>query len=226
MKTKAIATFLSLLLTIPLLEGCEKRTEAEPVLSAAESQAASAEEIPDEVKQKLQAALDADPIMIPAEDWTVDTICQATYFLGKNISVPCTLSDFGDGLELIENDTDCPISYDQDTHIASGFLTYYGTFIGGFVVKDCNSKDDIFHAPIQLLNITFNETDSETISPISCNGVGLDDSKEAIEHDLAFMDITTQDEAKGFYTLEKRFHDGGIFFTFSDNAVKTVRIRF
>ena len=31
---------------------------------------------------------------------------------------------------------------------------------------------------------------------------------------------------KGFYTLEKKFRDGGIFFTFSDNAVKTVRIRF
>jgi hypothetical protein len=227
MKSKTVAIFLCLLLAVPFMNGCSKRNETGNAVSDSQSDDdTSGTGIPDEAKQKLQAALDVEPITIPPEEWTVDTICQVTYFLGKNISIPCTLSDFGDGLELIENDTNCPISFDQDTHIASGFLTYYGTFIGGFVVKECNSIVDIFHAPIQMLNITFNETDSELVSPISCNGVGLGDSEKTIEHELAFMNITTQDETKGFYSLEKKFLDGGIFVTFSDNAVKAVRIRF
>ena len=83
-----------------------------------------------------------------------------------------------------------------------------------------------FKQSASRIQVTFKEPNSALIPPISCNGVGLGDSKEVIEHELAFMDITTQDDEKGFYTLEKKFRDGGIFFTFSDNAVKTVRIRF
>lgn len=123
MKAKAIAAFLCLLLTIPMLGGCGKQAEPESAVSAGESQAVSAEGIPEDVQQTLQAALDAEPITIPAEEWTVDTICQATYINGKNLSIPCTLRDFGEGFEVCEtedfpytvlerlNGATCSISY-------------------------------------------------------------------------------------------------------------------
>ena len=107
MKVKALTAFLCLLLAFPVLSGCGKHPDTETELSVTESQMTEKQnvsEIPDEVKQRLQAALDTEPITIPAEEWTVDTICQATYINGKNLTIPCTLHDFGDGFEICETE--------------------------------------------------------------------------------------------------------------------------
>lgn len=195
MKTKVIAVFLCLLLTLPLLVGCGKSESEQP-------ESVSVEDVPDEVKQKLQAALDVEPITIPAEEWTIDTICQATYINGKNLSVPCTLRDLGEGFEILEDNTN-KVTFNESNHRAGGLLTYYGTYIGGFTVDDCNSEDEIFDAPLSYLRISFDKINDNVVSPVSCNGFGSGKTINMMKDRLYFMDVNTENEEEGYLFLEK-----------------------
>ena len=57
--------------------------------------------------ESANSALNTEPITLPKEEWTLDTICQATYINGKNLQVPCTIHDLGNEFnikEINEND--------------------------------------------------------------------------------------------------------------------------
>jgi hypothetical protein len=228
MKSKTLAVFLCLLLAVPFMNGCGKQLEMGSAVTDSQSGDDSPETvIPDEAKQKLQAALDVEPITIPAEEWTVDTICQSTYFLGKNISVPCTLSDFGEGLEIMEND-EYSITFDEKAGIAGGLLTYYGTCVGHVVLSHCSSKDDIFKSPIMEISISLDKSNEVIPSLISCNGAGLGDSRNVLNHELAFMDemndsMTRNDD---YCVLEKKIENFRLSCIFSDEMIDSFTIQF
>lgn len=219
MKTKAIAAFLCLLLTLPLLEGCGKSAPAQP-------EPISVEDVPAEVRQKLQAAREAEPITIPAEEWTVDTLCQAIYINGEQLTLPYTLNDLlGEGFEIREDD-DHQIRYIETKKRATGFLTYYGRSIGIFYVDNCESIEDVFDAPLLLLSLSFDYDEPEECSPISINGVALDSTIQLSKDRLYFMDVNSQNEERGALQLKKTIGSFSITCTHGDNKLKTISIYF
>ncbi|MDE5793077.1 MAG: hypothetical protein K2H66_06085 [Oscillospiraceae bacterium] len=162
--------------------------------------------IPPDVRKKLDEALNAEPIKIPAEEWTVDTICNATYINGEKISVPLTLHGLGEGFEILEDDSHS-IILNSNNQRAAAYLTYYGTYIGNFTVKDCNSEEDIFDAPIIMLSLAFSEFDHQKIVPFSCNGFSVGDSEDKMKERLYFMGVYKESQENGYCVLEKDIED-------------------
>lgn len=217
MKTKAITVFLCLLLTLPLLEGCGKSAQPDPI---------SVEDVPAEMRQKLQAARDAEPITIPAEEWTVDTLCQAIYINGEQLTLPCTPNDLlAEGFEIRE-DKEHRISYNEEIKRGTGFLTYYGTRIGGFAVEHCESEEEVLDAPLRYLSLSFYNNEPEERSPISVNGVALGSEMQSTRDRLYFMDVYSEVEEEGYLQLTKTIDTFDITCVYSDNKLENISIHF
>lgn len=225
MKKKLI---LFLIFAVSLFGGCERQDSTTSDVSVVESQDIadnSVSEIPDDVRQKLQAALDVDPITIPAEEWTAETLCQAIYINGEPLSVPCTLHDLGVGFAIQETE-EHPLSINDSTHRASASITYYGNYIGGVVVTDCENKEDFYDAPICKLVFSFEDNLEMDDIPISLNGLGIHATYKAQAEHLAFMDLYDTDEATSYYRYTKKIDDIEIKCTYMDDMLKIVTIGF
>ncbi|MDE5769777.1 MAG: hypothetical protein K2H82_10375 [Oscillospiraceae bacterium] len=225
MKKKLI---LFLIFAVSLFGGCGRQDSMTSEVSSVESQDIadnSVSEIPDDVRQKLQAALDIDPITIPAEEWTAETLCQAIYINGEPLSIPCTLHSLGEGFAIQETE-EHPISINESTHRAGTLITYYGNDIGGVVVADCENKEDFFDAPIYNLFFSFeNSLDTDAI-PFSLNGLGFCANHEAQVEHLAFMDLYDTDEATSYYRYTKKIDGIEIKCTYMNDNLDSATIRF
>lgn len=220
----SLASLLCVLLTIPMISGCGKQSETNMTLSVSDTQETGANseqslsEIPDDVKQKLQEVLDAEPINIPAEEWTIETLCQAIYINGKNLKIPCTLRDLGEGFAVLEDDSHS-IVFSESSRQAGGHLTYYGTYIGSFSVKDCDSKEKISDSPIIMLDLVFDEFKENEIAPFSCNGFGFGETKEMMFERLYFMDVYQESQEKNYCVLEADIEDMHLICNFSEDKL-------
>ena len=122
-----------------------------------------------------------DPVPVPEGGWTDETIKDVIYINGKNLELPCTEDDLGDGFEIEPNE-------EADKEIEKGragiyHLNYYGYFVGFVGKKESNkiySLDfDAFDSPIE---------DYPDI-PFSINGVTIgtpfSDVKEIMGEDFS-----------------------------------------
>lgn len=160
--------------------------------------AENSNEIPEEAKAKLQAALDAEPITIPADEWTVDTVCSAIYINGKQLSLPCTINDLGEGFEIME-DEEHELTYREDNRSAMGYLSYYGNEVGTFAILNCDSIEKIYDLSLAALNF---ECDNEVICPVAVNGVSIGSDAEFMKERLFFMEKSEyygNEEDKSYY---------------------------
>ncbi len=153
-------------------------------------------EIPIEIKNKLQAALDAEPIMKSADEWTVDDAIASVRINGNSIKNPCSLHDLGDGFEITEH------SEVKSNNKVSGKFSYYGCQTGSFVVKNCDSEEEIYDAP--LTYIAFTDSSAEW-SPISVNGVTMGSTSEEAAQGLYFLEFEKAVEEDGAFLYSRDY---------------------
>lgn len=225
MKHKTYALLLCALLTFPLMTGCDTKNTDESALSASNAQKTDVQDIPDDVQKSLQAALDAEPITIPAEEWTIETLCQAIYVNGKNLTVPCTIHDLGEGFAVLEDDSHS-IIFSESSGRAGGHLTYYGTYIGSFAVKECDSKEKIADSPIIMLDLVFEKFENPETAPFSCNGFGFGRTKEEMMERLYFMDVYQESEEENYCILETDIDALHLICNYSQDKLKNFTIQF
>lgn len=225
MKIKIYELMLCALVILPLMTGCDTKNADDSVPSVSDVQKTDAQGIPDDVQKSLQAALDEEPITIPAEEWTIETVCQATYINGINLTVPCTLNDLGEGFAVQESEG-FPIAINEDNHRATAPLTYYGRYIGTVVVEDCDSEEDFLDSPIKILYLSFDEFEHTDISPVSCNGFGLNGTVDMLKKRLSFMDISYADEENDYYQFTKTIDNFEIQCTYSETGLTSFTIGF
>lgn len=231
MKQKTLVALLCVLLTVPMISGCGKQSETSTSSSVSSTQEAGADNeqslkgIPNDVQQRLQEALDIEPITIPTEEWTIETLCQATYINGRNLTVPCTLRDLGDGFAILEDDSHSVV-FSESSRRAGAHLTYYGTYIGSFSVEDCDNKADISDSPIIMLDLVFDEFENNEVTPFSCNGFGFGKTKDMMKKQLYFMDVYQESQEKGYCVLETDIDDVHLICNFSDDKLSNFTFTF
>lgn len=225
MKIKTYALLFFALLTIPHMTGCDTKNADDSALAASDAQKIDVQGIPNDVQKSLQAALDAEPINIPAEEWTIETLCQASYINGKNLKIPCTLRDLGEGFAVLEDDSHL-IVFSESSGRAGGHLTYYGTYIGSFSVKDCDSKEKISDSPIIMLDLVFDEFKENEIAPFSCNGFGFGETKEMMFERLYFMDVYQESQERNYCVLVADIEDMHLICNYSQDKLKNFTVVF
>lgn len=142
--------------------------------------------IPADVQKKLDEALNAEPISILAEEWTVDTICDATYINGKKLSLPFTIKDLGAGFEVME-DTGLEPFYNENKEFVIGYISYYGNKVGSFSIFNCNDIEKMRDFPLTSLEFTY-EDGNEATFPVSLNGVSIGADADFMKERLYFME--------------------------------------
>ncbi len=225
MKIKSHALLFCALLTIPFMTGCDTKNADDSAICVSDAQKTDAQGIPDDLQKSLQAALDAEPITIPAEEWTIETLCQATYINGKNLTVPCTLNDLGEGFAVLEDDSHSVI-FSESSRRAGGHLTYYGTYIGSFAVKDCDSKEKIADSPVIMLDLVFEKFENGETAPFSCNGFSFGGTKEEMMERLYFMDVYQESKEENYCILNADIEDLHLICNFSQDHLKNFSIQF
>lgn len=92
-----------------------------------------------------------DPVPVPEGGWTDETIKDVIYINGKNLELPCTIDDLGDGFEIEPNE-------EADKEIEKGragiyHLNYCGNCIGLVGMRESNKiyllHLDTFDSPIE-----------------------------------------------------------------------------
>lgn len=200
MKRKMIALALCSLMSSYACCGCNpagNESKNQQTSSSQTSDAATAG-IPEDVRAKLQAALDAPPIKLRADEWTEETVKDAIYISGEKLKEPLTLRDFGEGLEVRNDDT---LTFHKG--LAIGFFRYHGMDIATFAVKNCDSFEEIYDCPLTALNFYDLDGDNlmETNYPIAINGVSIGSSVDKANERLQFMELDTElaNDKKGYY---------------------------
>ncbi len=143
----------------------------------------------------------------------------------KNLTVPCTLNDLGEGVAVLEDDTHSVI-FSESSGRAGGHLTYYGTYIGSFAVKDCDSKEKIADSPIIMLDLVFEKFENGETAPFSCNGFGFGGTKEEMMERLYFMDVYQESEEENYCVLETDIDALHLICNYSQDKLKNFSIQF
>lgn len=227
MKKKIFSVLLCITMLTCSLTGCGAEDDSSVDSTVEQSQSIEYEttEIPIEIKNKLQAARDSEPIMIPADEWTIDTVCSVTYINGEKMSIPCTLRDLGDGFEIME-DEDHEFYFKEESRSANGYLSYYGKEVAGFSVKDCQSVDDVYDSPLNSL-LFINRNGSDNVFPISVNGVTIGDASDLMIDRLFFMNKSESlwDEEKHTYSMHYDVDNLHIDCICKENSVFQISIK-
>ncbi|MBR4101594.1 MAG: hypothetical protein IKK51_06935 [Oscillospiraceae bacterium] len=130
--------------------------------------------IPENLKVKLQAALDAPPVPIPEEGWTDETLADVIYINGEKMKLSCTVSDFGEGFEIV---TDDEFFYIDDQKTAHGVSQYYDRPIGIFKIRNCTDASDVYKKQYKQIGF-FKTENSSDIFPIALNGITIGSNYE------------------------------------------------
>ena len=94
-----------------------------------------------------------EPIPVPEGGWTDETIKDVIYINGKNLQLPCTIDDLGDGFEIVpDKEADKEL---EEKGSATYKLNYYGYNVGQLYKNESD----------KILSIYFEACESET----SCN---------------------------------------------------------
>ena len=92
-----------------------------------------------------------DPVPVPEGGWTDETIKDVIYINGKNLELPCTIDDLGDGFEIEPNEeADKEMKADGS---AVYHLNYCGNFVGFAGMRESDKiyllDFDAFDSPIE-----------------------------------------------------------------------------
>lgn len=223
MNKKAMTFLFVCILSAAILSGCDKSDAPSSEVERLQSLASINPDVPNEAVQRLQTALEAEPITIKKEDWTLDTICQATYINGKNLTIPCTLRDLGEGFEILEDEKHRFV-FNEERHTITTYMTYYGSPVVLVQVKDCESVDDFWDAPVKSLMFTINEINDnhDVIFPVSVNGVTLCSGIETKKERMYFMDVEWEHKPSGSYSMGKFSKEFGIGCSYVENEVRSL----
>ncbi len=170
MKRKMIALALCSLMSAYACCGCNpagNESKNQQTSSAQTSDAATAG-IPEDVRAKLQAVLDAPPVPVPEEGWTDETLLDVIYINGEKLQVPFSLESLGEGFDYLTDD-------DSFLHKKDGTyagITYYGIPCGICSTPITSSVESFRQDTLNMITFDalMNEEPIEML-PISINGV-------------------------------------------------------
>lgn len=232
MKRKMIALALCSLMSAYACCGCNpagNESKNQQTSSTQTSDAATAG-IPEDVRAKLQAALDAPPIELPTDEWTEETVKDAIYISGEKLKEPLTLRDFGEGLEVRNDET---LTIMENANLINAALTYYGVNIASCAVKDCTSLDDIYDCPLLYISFYNSKEDlvelSELTHPIAINGVSMGSNLYKAEERLIFMtkdEIVNKESNNIHYAFTYESSSTDLVYTIIDDVVIGITLRF
>lgn len=201
--------------------GCsdgEQASSAVDVLVDANSQT-----MPDDVKSKLLAVLDTEPVQHAAENWTQEAVKSVIYINGQPMKDTVTLKDLGDGLKIREDDT-----LDIRGEKSNGFLTYYGVKFASCIVDHADSVNEMYERPLEYLAFHIdddNDMDS-TIYPIAINGVTIGTTFDETETRLTFMNKTENfDSENGSGHYEYESNDISISIYLYEEHVRRIQLK-
>lgn len=140
-----------------------------------------------------------EPIPVPEGGWTDETIKDVIYINGKNLQLPCTIDDLGDGFEIVpDKEADKEL---EEKGSETYKLNYYGYNVGQLYKNESD----------KILSIYFEACESETSHnvredypdiPFSINGVTIgtpfSEVKEIMgedfsnKEDLGFISFRTE----------------------------------
>lgn len=106
-----------------------------------------------------------DPVPVPEGGWTDETIKDVIYINGKNLELPCTIDDFGDGFEIVPSK-----KADEELEEygeALYELNYYGYLVGDVYIHGSNKIYDLFFDTFERPIEDYPEI------PFSINGVTI-----------------------------------------------------
>ena len=214
-RIKVLMIYIFLPLVICL--GCNKKENADNSFDVPQS------------TDSVHSMLNIEPITIPKEEWTLDTICKATYINGKNLQVPCTIHDLGEGFNIKEINENDNFAYNEGLGRAAGCLTFNDEIVAFFSVENCSSIDAILDSPLIYLDFNNERLPFEIENskfPISVNGIVVGDELETVNERLYFMDPESSDGSSEFYCLYKEIYNFRIACTCADGEVKAFTIWF
>lgn len=148
-----------------------------------------------------------DPVPVPEGGWTDETIKDVIYINGKNLELPCTIDDLGDGFEIVPNEESDERMKEKGS--ASYDLNYYGYDVGVVSLKDNGEKlTSISLFACELSDVgTFNE-DFPNV-PFSINGVAIGTPYSEVQKNLgeefSYEDYSITDTHSNIYFSSEHF---------------------
>ena len=179
------------------------------------------EEIPESVQEKLQSAIDVVPVRISGDAVTDEAVKDLIYIGGEKLKSPFTLSDFGEGVKVIEDDKF--ISLNSKT---TAFLTYYGMNFASCIVEGEKSVEEMYNAPITYISFVeydYND-ESDKVYPVSINGITLNSTLEEAENALGFME--KEESSADYYILSYENGEFLVKIYMPQGVVSNIRIEF
>ena len=121
-----------------------------------------------------------DPVPVPEEGWTDETLGDVIYLNGKKLQLPCYVEDLGEGFE-VEPDEEHEKKLEDIGH-ATFFLDYYGYNVGVIGLKGADRK-------VIRLDLTCYDDYDKLVKeypklPFSVNGVTIGSSFEDMKTNL------------------------------------------
>lgn len=144
-----------------------------------------------EAKEKLQAAVDIQPAEVPEGGWTDETLIDVMYINGEKTHFPCSLDDYGEGIEPIRDNAQY-FQLNNDGSVDAG-LNFYDDFVGVCRVLDCESINEVRTSQLECLSFSYDENAPETypdIYPISINGVTMGTNYDEVVEKLGLTPIS------------------------------------
>ena len=210
---KLIAILCTALMILPAA-GCEKKS-SDTGSSAGTSQAddektnGKAIGIPDDVRKKLDEVLAKEPVPVPENGWTDETLMDVIYVNGEKLTLPYTLSSLGEGFGFIKDSF-----ITKDIGCAAN-ITYFGEECGLCSTSAITDVDNFARQEMVTLSLSnlFNKEGVELL-PISVNGVTLGTSYDDMVARLGFTVGEDKDDP----------HESGRFFITADTETYHIQI--
>lgn len=199
MKTKLISIILACSLLIAT--GCQEKKKLsndkdERSIFVTENEIINNDE-------KNETTTNVEETTIPASEWTRDTVCNSILINGNVFSLPFTLRDLGEGIEIMDDEKH-KFTYYSENKILTGYLSYYGEQVAMFGVYDCESIEEAYDSPISSISFLGNIKSNSYSFPVSINGVTIGDSSQTMLDKLYFMSehtAYTNEETKSYGLL-------------------------
>lgn len=127
-----------------------------------------------------------DPVPVPEGGWTDETIKDVIYINGKNLELPCTEDDLGDGFEIVpDEESDKRLKEKGSTTYE---LNYCGYNVGKVAKEESNKISSIYFEACES-ETSHNVREDYPDIPFSINGVTIgtpfSDVKEIMGEDFS-----------------------------------------
>lgn len=201
MKRKIVAVALCSLMSAYACCGCNpagNESKNQQTSSTQESND-TANGIPEDVRAKLQAVLDAPPVPVPEEGWTDETLLDVIYINGEKLQVPFSLESLGEGFDYLTDD-DSFLHKNDGTYAG---ITYYGIPCGICSTPITSSVESFRQDTLNM--ITFDDLMNEEpieLYPISVNGVTYGTSYDDM---VSRLGVTDEERVEDPNTSETSF---------------------